>query len=162
MTTTMEKPRISAQEAIAKVLESAANTKARPEIDCSKIPVGVPVRQGDVYVTRLDDDVHVTAPSRPYNVAAVNLETWPGSRHIIRSERAIVTDAVANLVLSYYTKFRECHPDSNLPNNPTQWVRSETPWSLTHHEHADLINLPPGVFIVHRQRDLATRLFVHD
>jgi hypothetical protein len=102
--------------------------------------VGEWIRQGDVYVIRVDEK---TPKGDPLGTRQVALGTSNGSRHVADGPRVEVFRAVGASEFDYCV------------------VTSPEWWALTHPEHAHF-ELPCGTYLVRHQRDIATRRRVAD
>lgn len=132
------------QDALAQIL-NAAELASDDTLDCRDIKVGAAVRQGDVYLVRVDKAKHGE------RLATMQLVdgTSPGSRHV----------ATPPAVLHESTGQRPSGSGEVCLLGPVVLAPSE--WTLTHPEHADLI-LPGGSYLVTHQLDATTHERVQD
>lgn len=156
---------LTVKEVIAKIEKSAAKNRQDGPRDCSNMPISptedwrddtcIGERQGDVYLIRIGEFAKKGVEGGSYftqhnlkaertKIPAPGLETWKGSRHIIEGDE----------VWSYD------HWNGN--NNVVMGLWAKAPWFLKHPEHSNLINLPPGQYVVTRQMDLSTGQAVVD
>lgn len=131
---------MNALELIKKV-ESEAKVKAKPDpVVYGTLAVGDVHRQGDVYITRLD--------AVPANAAKAKKEaqlapgTTQGSRHMVNSEH-----------------MQHCEFFALRQPTPLQGpiIKIRKPVEIQHPEHGH-VTLPPGVYGITYQRQLAQEL----
>ena len=108
------------------------------------IPIGRGVRQGDIYIWRVEDD-HPRGSLLASNQLAVGEST--GSRHMAEGAECYEGVKVPEWV------------DNSIPLGPV--VVAKTTWKNTHIEHADY-ELPEGTYQVCHQLDVRTMRRVQD
>lgn len=136
----------TAAQAHERVQRAAA---VRPEVrDARSLQVGEVVRQGDVYLHRVDDD-HPHGPEATSRQLAIG--TSQGSRHIAETGAAQVFQGTA--LPQWCEEGTFVGPCLVIPEGSTETV--------THPEHAHVL-LGPGTYQVTHQTDAATRQRVQD
>lgn len=147
---------MNVKEMIQKI-EDAANAAVKTPVDASDLKVGDVIRQGDVYIARLPDGAHIGKPHKAELALKLALGETAGSRHILEGD------------------FQAYDRDEKSPMPEACKASSVTPlWSpafkvgkggatITHPEHAHVVNLVPGCsYQAWQQMDPRTRQRVQD
>jgi len=135
---------ISISEAIEQVMKSAENNIEDVRI-CKNMQIGKVVRQGDIYIHRVDDD-HVCGKISTNNQLAIG--NSKGSRHIAEHPAKCFEGTEAP---------KYCHRTTLL--GPC--VKSEQDFIVSHPEHAD-VHLSGGTYQITHQMDARTLDRVRD
>jgi hypothetical protein len=130
------------KEVLERLNRSAETIRNTDPQDLSTMEVGDEFRQGDLRIVRLPNDF---AKKHKLEEIPVHAQLAPGStqgsRHILKNLAGVKMFRVQN---------------ATPLDGPV--FTTETPNDITHPEHGDVVNIPPGCYAVPGQRAFAEEL----